>query len=428
MQVGRADSQRASCLPYLSLVTGLRSALSGWQTQLTTSCNDDVQQVVETSSTYAHCSIQTALYDFNTAGQFRLIASVAFRAAGWDLWILGHLWLPQLRGLLAWAQWGKPDSSSNLAQKFNVFLDPELFQIYQYTREDFWSSASIFLDFLLNIRVTLASEHCVVSEDWHLTKTWNIERLLLKRLRRVSFWGSTWSWLRSWVGNWKVWSGLSLVCLAWDYEECTSPNSDLLKYHQPEKTGGRAGACAGLSWLWVALLFDNLRETIWQSAHQTSSPLPTLCPTHRACCRCITCQIEGDSKNQGSASSRFAWTWRYFCKGNLSPCCFSYLVRFALTSLTLLLRSSVTCRPDFFKTGALRRTESRSLQQQISSLNAFSHSRRLTWSFRRWQWQVVVRRRQGLYRLSKLGSAQSHASEAASLSADPDIVMSALQH
>ena len=143
----------------------------------------------------------------------------------------------------------------------------------------------------------------------------------------------------------------------------------LIFWIPPEKTGGRARTCACLSWLWVALLFNNLKENIVVHPpynYQTTSPLLTLCPRHRACCQCITCQIGGDNRSQGSASSRFAWTWRF--NVNLSLDCFTYLVRFALTSLTLLLRSSVTCRPDFFNTGALRRTESRSLYQPISSL------------------------------------------------------------
>ena len=42
VQVGRANTQHALCLPYSSLVRGHHSALSGSQTQLTMSCNDDV--------------------------------------------------------------------------------------------------------------------------------------------------------------------------------------------------------------------------------------------------------------------------------------------------------------------------------------------------------------------------------------------------
>ena len=175
-----------------------------------------------------------------------------------------------------------------------------------------------------------------------------------------------------------AWSGVGESGQAWAWsarpeeEECTSYNfrtkffSLICEYDvPPEKTWGRARACTWLSWLWVALLFNNLDQGgewgVDRHHCQALSPLQTPCPRRRACCQCTICQIVSDNRNQGSASSTLAWTWRCFQKRIFIAVDF-YLVRFALTSLTLLLRSSVTWRPDFFNTGALRSTESRSLK------------------------------------------------------------------
>ena len=202
----------------------------------------------------------------------------------------------------------------------------------------------------------------------------------------------SWYWYRSWHYHQNVmvmimvrpghgrgaWSGVGESGQAWAWsarpeeEECTSYNfrtkffSLIYEYDvPPEKTWGRARACTWLSWLWVALLFNNLDQGgewgVDRHHCQALSPLQTPCPRRRACCQCTICQIVSDNRNQGSASSTLAWTWRCFQKRIFIPIDF-YLVRFALTSLTLLLRSSVTWRPDFFNTGALRSTESRSLK------------------------------------------------------------------
>ena len=52
----------------------------------------------------------------------------------------------------------------------SIFLDPKLFQTYQYKKGG-WLIAEVVIVFSSKIELTLANERCVVSEDLHSTKT-----------------------------------------------------------------------------------------------------------------------------------------------------------------------------------------------------------------------------------------------------------------
>ena len=128
LQVGMASSQRASSLPCSSLEINHQPPPSGSQTQQTESCNELVKPHIW--STYSIGRSMTSTQQDNL-GRLHLWLLKADR---WRQWIFGHLWLPQLRGLLAWAQWGKPGSGENLAQKIQSFFGPKLFKHINNTK------------------------------------------------------------------------------------------------------------------------------------------------------------------------------------------------------------------------------------------------------------------------------------------------------
>ena len=109
-QVWKEDSQRAVCPPCSFLGRGCRrSPRSQLHTPPTSSWAGGAVESLHYEQGGGPLSAQTKQTD---------LVGLHFRGQSLDLGMFElPLWLPQLRGLLDRAQWGKSDSSSSLAQK-----------------------------------------------------------------------------------------------------------------------------------------------------------------------------------------------------------------------------------------------------------------------------------------------------------------------